>query len=101
MMSDSVSLEKVILFVERGSGGTNKFVIRVSDSDTMEEPAFWGILLSDLTDHAARMLFDTTGRNTNTVRKRIVEAFELENKLKLAAPTRGSISGKTDFGKTN
>lgn len=97
-----VEIDRPVLIVHTVESGRNEFILNFSELDPMLDKAYaWGILLSDILDHAAAAYVGHGHRSERDVRDRIMRALKKENQLKEDDPTRGGQTGATLRPKAN
>jgi hypothetical protein len=89
-------LYRPIIIIEAIDGGRQQYRLHLSELDAhMNEPATYGVLLSDLLDHIAAAYRGATGRDERDLRAQIMKVLQDENRFKDKDPSRARLRGIT------
>lgn len=92
-------IEEPLVIVHQIEGGRFGYIINSSPADERgDNPAVFGVVLSDLLDHIAAHYHNITGRDERDIRAHIFKVMKDEDRFKEKDPSRGNATGKTFMG---
>lgn len=104
-MTDDLDLPGFVanpIIVIHGDGEDQRHIIDIAQVDeAANEPALFGILISDLVDHVAKAYHDLTDAPESAIKARIMRAILDENRFKCRDPERWHAIGRIHKGPTS
>ena len=95
-------LQTPVVVVDHPKDGSQRVHVFEAPEQFQSSPAkFWGVTLSDVIDHIARMQSQITGEPVATWRRRVKKRFEQEEREKARDPSRGGFTGTVQRGPLN